>query len=99
MRQNQFSPNVKDLGEVKVGKTNTVVFESENLELEIENLYASCGCTKPVLKDNTIEVKFTPKRIPVHLKEKGFYISTQTVNIKYTNGDTELLLIKAKVLA
>lgn len=98
MRRSQFSPNVKDLGEIKVGKTNLIIFNSSEDTSNIESVSSSCGCTEPVVKPNSIEVKFTPKRIPPHLEIIEMYTATQTVNIRYKNGDTELLIIKAKVV-
>jgi|TARA_R110002050_G_C8943259_1_gene512744 hypothetical protein len=98
MRQNLFSPNVIDLGEVKVGKTVKVIFQGTGGMLEVKSLSSSCGCTKPRLINNNIETSYTPKAISPHLASQGHYMAQQNINVVYKNGDTELLILKAKVI-
>ena len=98
MRQNQFNPNIIDLGEVRIGKTTTVIFKSGGLDLEVDNITTSCGCTGAKMVVDNLEVKFTPKKMSPHLAAVCYYISTQSINVTYVNGDIELLMIKAKAI-
>ena len=97
MKQNQFSPVVVDLGEVHVGKKVVIIYTREEEKDDIELVVASCGCSKPEVKGNKIEVVYTPQPIPQHLKNQGFYLSTKVITIMYKDGSKETLKFTGKV--
>lgn len=89
---------VINLGNIPVGKKQTVIFEAL-VPLQIRTLTSSCGCTTPVYNEqnNTVEVSYTPGRIPYHLQVDGEQRTSKTVTVYYTDGTDETLTIKATV--
>ena len=99
MKQNLFSPKEVDLGQLKVGQTTKIVFQSEDSAPPVRSVTASCGCSKPVHKDGVITVTYRPQPIPAHLKEQGSYIATKFITVLYKGREQERLSFKAKVVA
>ncbi len=87
-----------DLGTVKVGRLIKVIFNAVD-DIHIESMSSSCGCSTPKYdKDNKkLIVNFIPDKVPVHLKLKGFYETTKSITLHYTNGEMETLSFKAKI--
>lgn len=93
-----WKKKVITLGTIPVGKKQTVIFEAL-VPLQIRTLTSSCGCTTPKYNEenNTVEVAYTPGRIPYHLQSKGEQQTTKTVTVYYVDGTNETLSIKATV--
>lgn len=88
-----------DLGKVKPHKKYKALFKSVK-ELDIVTVTTSCGCTttKPYNKDTKIlEVTFTPKNIPVHLRHLEEQKVSKRIRIYYKDGGSEVLSIVARV--
>lgn len=90
----------KDLGEVREHSTKNVVFEATENTPIIEELRASCGCTKPIYdkEKGTITASFKAGGIPYHLKGQGFYETFKYISVHYANGKMDKLKFKAKIV-
>lgn len=86
------------LPDVKEGKMVRIVYASKVLLDDIESLSSSCGCTTPKVVGNSIEVFYTSDNIPVHLKPRGYFLSTQYVIVKYKDGTQDHLSFEVKVI-
>lgn len=88
-----------DLGDIKVGKKQTIIFSSTKELDNIINLESSCGCSTPSYsKENKqMVVIFTPGGIPKHLKSVGVYTTTKSITITYSDGSSEVLSFKARI--
>lgn len=65
-------------------------------KLEIVEMLATCGCTKPVFnkKTNTVEVTFKAGRVPKHLRYKGSFVVKKEIKV-FTPQGRHTLEIKA----
>jgi len=87
-----FTPSVHDLGVIKAGEPIKLTFEKVGDWEYIPVITASCGCTVPEYKGNTLEAIFTPKNTP-HIFDK---IVTVTVETSDGNYDRHLFHIKGR---
>jgi hypothetical protein len=87
-----------NLGEVKEGTVVEVVYTSTTPLDDIANLSSSCSCSTPKRIGNSIKMSHTTGSIPVHLKSRGFYMSTQYATVTYKNGEKEYLSLEVKVI-
>lgn len=94
-----WTMNFKDLGTLKVGQVTKFTFNA-NKKLNITRVVPSCFCLTASYNEetNTINVKYTPTPIPVHLKAEGRYNSTKTILVYYQDGRTETLTFTAKII-
>jgi acyl dehydratase len=79
------------------GKSFKVVFEAVEGVPAIQTLHSSCGCSTPVFAGGKLTVSFTPASVPLHLKEKGFYVTTKSITVDYVNGFREVLSFTSKI--
>ena len=92
-----WKETIKNLGELKVGKEQTITFEYEGPIIINRNrwgkpdIQTSCGCTSAVFKGNCLTVKYTPNPIPKHLIAEGktFYNTRKTIAIGYIDSNGE----------
>ena len=93
-----FTQKQINLGEITVGKKQTVIFQATR-ELDIINLESSCGCSKPSYskENNQLIVIYTPGSIPKHLQSVGRYNTTKSITITYKDGTSEVLSFKATI--
>jgi len=57
---------------------------------------ASCGCTKPVINDNTVNVKFIPVPKAEFIKAE-YYITNKFIDVLFDDNTVETLTIKGNV--
>ncbi len=88
-----------NLGDIKVGKKQTIIFSSTKQLDNIISLDSSCGCSTPSYnkEQQQLIVIYTPGSIPKHLKSVGVYTTTKTITITYEGGGSEVLSFKARV--
>ena len=88
-----------DLGTIVQKTTVTVGFEALR-DLDIQDVQASCGCSKPSYdsKNRRILVNYTPSEVPVHLRHQGYYNASQTITVYYKDGTKDSLNFTAKVI-
>ena len=88
-----------DLGTIVQKTTVTVGFEALR-DLDIQDVQASCGCSKPLYdsKNRRILVNYTPSEVPVHLRHQGYYNASQTITVYYKDGTKDSLNFTAKVI-
>lgn len=91
----------QNIEETFIGKSYDVIFEYEGDIRVMKNrwgnpeIITSCGCTLATLdtKKKQLKVKFSPSKLPVHLKKNGVtsYETTKKITIKYVDlsDDTE----------
>ena len=63
----QFETNFLQYRDLKSGIQKEIFFKRIAFDKTIASVQASCGCTKPVIKDNGIYIYYAPQSIPVHL--------------------------------
>lgn len=85
-------------GELKQGKKVSLYFKREPDGPPIHTVVSSCNCAATKLKDDTVEVHFTPQSIPKHLTIQGFYVVTKRVSVIYQNGEVDELEFTAKII-
>lgn len=88
---------IKNLGIIKSREEVTITFDFPKVE-EIKDMESSCGCSKPIkdLKNKSVVVKYTPDRVPLHLKDQGTYITSKQIVI--TLKDDSIVLLKFNAL-
>lgn len=84
--------------EVKQNTRTKITFQNPYPEKQILKLKSSCSCSKPTVKNNTIQVMFKSSSIPYHLSVRGYYFTTSYVTVIYQDGNKKLLYIKAKII-
>lgn len=89
-----------NLGKVRVGVRQKIIFQKLAKEPVIVDLKASCGCSKPnyVKSKNQVIVLYKPQEIPIHLKVQGTYSTTKTVTVTYEDGSKEVLTFKGTII-
>lgn len=92
-----FKVDNKFIGQVKAGTTTSTFFEKLPDMPKVISVTTSCGCTVDKWSDLFLEVKFTAKAVPLHLKKIGYYEVTQTVTISYDTEEKDILRFTAKV--
>lgn len=94
-----FKDKLIDIGRVKAHKTAEVVFRNSDYAQNIVGVRGSCGCTNTTLDKDTgdIHVKFKPSSVPSHLKFQGKYMTSKYIHVTYSDGSTEVLILKAEV--
>ena len=88
-----------NIGTIRESSKANFSFEKVS-DKEVQLISPTCGgCTKTNLKGNTLEVIFTTKKIPVHLRfnHTGKHI-TKFINIFYSDGTREQLSFNAKIV-
>lgn len=80
----------KQIGRVAVGEPQQIKFEYKGKE-EFISATSSCGCTTPIWdnKTNSIYATYTPKPIPVHIKQQGKneYSTIKSITVKMEGED------------
>jgi hypothetical protein len=86
-----------ELGSILENSTHDFRF-IYNGDLEIKEMTASCGCTKPVHKpeEKAIEVTFKAGKVPKHLRYKGMYVVNKQVKV-FTPQGKHILEVKATI--
>ena len=100
-----FNPTEVNLGSIKQGVKNSLVFYYTEDVTHIMEVTTSCACS--VANINTISryitVDYTSGKVPPHLQGQGFYEVEKTATVTYRVKDqpnTDLitgLIIKAKI--
>lgn len=74
--------------ECKVGIKETFYFRYEDIGL-IKRIEYSCNCTdaKDEPGNSRIKVEYTPKPIPIHLKETGEYNTMLKLTVTYSDKE------------
>jgi len=85
--------------DLKVGVKSTIVFKTTTELPQIKTLSSSCGCSVPTYskEKRELSVEYTPKVIPQHLKSQGWYRSTKSITVTYTNGTKDVLSFTSKI--
>lgn len=93
-----WKTNIIDLGDIQVGKRQTVIFQSLR-PLTIILIKGKCGCItgKYNQKTNKLTVTYIPTPIPIHLRSIGEYKASKSIELTYYDGRTEVLTVKANV--
>lgn len=67
---------------------------------KIKSINTSCGCSVAKFSSETNELKvlYTPDKVPIHLKESGYYISKKTITITYRDNSEDKLSFSARVI-
>lgn len=88
----------KDLGDIQVGEEIEIIFNIEREEGYI-SVTSSCGCAEPRYGDDrkSIIIDYIPKKVPMHLKERGYYFDEKTVTAITKDRDIDKYIFKAKV--
>lgn len=90
-----------DIGKVQESKSKTFTFESTE-PIELKEVRPGCGsCTKIVsITEKGVTVKYTAGNIPKHLEAQGkkdlFF--TKSITVTHSNGKTEKLYFKGKIV-
>jgi len=79
-----------DLGTIKVGSTNKIVFNWIGEELKVISLKASCGCTVPKYSNGVLTAEYKAGGIPKHLKSKGEYTTSKKIIMHSEQGESIL---------
>lgn len=89
-----FKESVKNIGSIRRGKIVKVNFEAVITIPVITNLISSCGCAKVVYNPVTriLEVTYKAGEIPKHIT--GNQNINASINVYYSNGESEVLNIK-----
>ena len=89
-----FKESVKNIGSIRKGKVLKVNFEALITIPVITNLISSCGCAKVVYNPMTriLEVTYKAGEIPKHIT--GNQNINASINVYYSNGESEVLNIK-----
>lgn len=94
-----FRNNNLDLGEIKGGKTHSMIFDYVgDPNIKVISTKASCGCTSSSTAGNNVIAKVYVDPIPYHLRSQGYYNFSKTISVRLSNGDVEVLTFKAKVV-
>lgn len=82
-----------------VGKTTKIIFKATKELPEILSLQSSCGCSVPSYNKETREliVNFKPGKIPLHLRNQGYYTISKKITVNYIDGNKEILTFTATV--
>jgi len=96
--RSRWKQNFIDLGEMHV-KDSKIFYFDALVNLEIIKIDVGCSCTSPYYdkKKKRLKVKYTPNPVPVHLKQKGYYVSHKEITVVYNTGQTDILTFKATV--
>lgn len=88
-----------NIGNLKVGRKQIIRFEATEELKEISRLHSSCGCSKPNYdkKTRTLNVSYTPDKVPHQLKNQGWYKSSKFITVSYKDGTKDVLRFTAKV--
>lgn len=85
-----FKSTHKDIGKVKVGSTNTIYFEYDQIGKIIE-LRSPCDCSHPgnEPENNRIVVIYKARAVPEHLKKMGKtqYAIRKEIKVRSLNTD------------
>lgn len=82
-----------------VGKRTKIVFKAVKELPKIALLQSSCGCSTPDYNKKTREliVSFKPGKIPLHLRNQGYYTTSKTITITYDTGVKDVLTFTSTV--
>lgn len=90
---------IKDLGNIISNEKVIVTFEANEKLPQISKIEVSCECISPRYNENnnSITITYKPNKVPVHLRDIGYYTTTKSITINYSNGKRDELKFKAKV--
>lgn len=84
-----FTPVLIQLGEIQPSKEVKLVYSYDAEVYLITDILSTCDCTRVEnsIPDRTITIYYTPKEIPIQVREQGkhFMDVTKAVTIKYLN--------------
>lgn len=88
-----------DLGVVRTNKKVTINFYAKE-ELNVVNMTASCGCTKPkwIAEEKRLEVIYNPGSVPMHLRHTGKFSTNKSITIWYADGNKDVLTFSALIV-
>ena len=83
-----FNTTNINLGVIRVGIQQIIEFPYDNISL-ITKIKPSCDCSEAynLASEGKLVVKYTPKPIPVHLKEVGQYRKAVSINVTFTTTE------------
>jgi hypothetical protein len=89
-----FKESVKNIGNVRKGKTIIVDFEALITIPVITNIISSCGCARTTYDVNTriLKVVYKAGNIPKHIT--GNQVINTTISVYYNDHTSEILTIK-----
>lgn len=84
-----------NLGVIKAGGARKVLFEALPTIPKIANIVPYCGCTDPNYNEKTkiLKVTYSNKAIPSQVQAPQ--LINKKIDIFYSNGEKETLIIKA----
>lgn len=96
---NRWKNYIKDLGNITSNEKILVTFKANEKLPKISKIEASCSCISPKYNEsnNSISISYKPKKVPVHLQDIGYYTTTKSITINYSNGEYDELKFKARI--
>lgn len=89
-----------DMGTTNVGNRHNIVFIATSELPEIKSMKSSCGCTVPIYddKNRTVNVVYTAKEFPKHLKNSDWYLASPTILVTFADGSVDILSFTFKII-
>lgn len=86
-----FQENKKDLGTIKVGSHNEIIFPYTS-DMIVTRMESPCDCS--TIYNNQVNknilILYKPKEVPQHLKSVGRYLTEKVFTISFTlNSEPE----------